>query len=88
MSFGDITGKTLSAAPNSIGRRDFLLVAGTTAALGFDVTLASAATASTNPSVARIDAHSHFGPLKFLDFVEKAEGRQFVLRMFHTVGLR
>jgi uncharacterized protein len=82
MFFKDLTGKTLSAAANSIGRRDFLLAAGTAATLGFDATLASAATATTNSSVARIDAHSHFSPLKFLDFVEKAEGRPFVLRMF------
>src|SRR6516165_2382662 len=28
----------------------------------------------------RIDAHTHFVPRKFLDFVEKAEGRPFALR--------
>jgi hypothetical protein len=81
MSFKDITEKTSSAATSHIGRRDFLLAVGTTATLGFDVTLASAGTAATNSSATRIDAYTRFSPLKFIDFVEKAEGRPFVLRM-------
>ena len=32
----------------------------------------------------RIDAHTHFIPPKFLDFVEKAEGRPFALRTLLT----
>jgi hypothetical protein len=56
------------------------MAAGSTVTVGFDATLESKAKAAVNSSGAPIDAHTHFVPLKFLDFVEKAEGRPFALR--------
>jgi uncharacterized protein len=64
----------------SATRRNFLLAAGSTVTIGFDATLESDAKAAINSSGPRIDAHTHFIPLKSLDFVEKAEGRPFALR--------
>src|ERR1700693_6037941 len=33
----------------------------------------------------RIDAHTHFTPLKFLDFAEKAEGQSFLFKSKPTL---
>jgi uncharacterized protein len=66
----------------SMDRRDFLLATGAT------VTLGAAASSNTNAAPAfsgtRIDAHTHFSPLKFVDFAEKAEGRPFVLKTVYA----
>ena len=56
-----------------IDRRALLLAAGTTA------TVAAAPKAMAAAGQARIDAHTHFTPLKFLDMAEKIEGRPFAL---------
>jgi len=55
----------------SATRRDFLLAAGSTVTVGFNATLESDAKAAINSSGPRIDAHTHFIPLKSLDFVER-----------------
>jgi uncharacterized protein len=60
-----------------IHRRHLLLAAGTTAALALDTTVPKANAQTDVP--ARIDAHTHFAPLRFLEFAEKAEGHPFPL---------
>jgi predicted TIM-barrel fold metal-dependent hydrolase len=60
-----------------IDRRGLLLAAGST--IGLNAAAPFAARAAANSPGARIDAHTHFMPLKFLDFAEKAEGRPFGL---------
>lgn len=62
-----------------IHRRDLLLAAGTTIAVGLDAAAPSKAKAETGIPAARIDAHTHFAPLKFLEFAEKEEGHPFPL---------
>src|ERR1700730_9254265 len=62
-----------------IDRRGLLLAAGTTATVGLNVAAPSEAQVAVNSLGARIDAHTHFAPLKFLDFAEKAEGQPFGL---------
>ena len=62
-----------------IRRRDLLLVAGTTLTVGLDATISSNAKAAAGSGNAKIDAHTHFAPLKFLEFAEAAEGRPFPL---------
>ena len=59
-------------------RRDLLLAAGTTIALGLDAA-ASKTKADIGMPLGRIDAHTHFAPLRFLEFVEKEEGHPFPL---------
>jgi predicted TIM-barrel fold metal-dependent hydrolase len=70
-----------SSPGNSSGpelhRRDLLLGAGTTIAVGLDAASSSKTKADTGTP--RIDAHTHFAPLKFLEFVEKEEGHAFPL---------
>jgi predicted TIM-barrel fold metal-dependent hydrolase len=72
-----------SAAGNDGGsefhRRDLLLAAGTTIAVGLDATAPSKTKADTGTREPRIDAHTHFAPLKFLEFAEKEEGHAFPL---------
>ena len=63
------------AARRGLNRRGLLLAAGT-AATASATPAARAAAATPGP---RIDAHTHFVPLKYLDFMEKHEGRPFVL---------
>jgi predicted TIM-barrel fold metal-dependent hydrolase len=60
-------------------RRDLLLAAGTTITVGLDAAAPSKTKADIRTPEARIDAHTHFAPLKFLEFVEKEEGRPFPL---------
>jgi predicted TIM-barrel fold metal-dependent hydrolase len=62
-----------------IHRRDLLLAAGATFTVGLDYAVSSDAKAATGPGYAKIDAHTHFAPLKFLEFAEAAEGRPFGL---------
>jgi uncharacterized protein len=64
------------------GRRALLLASGTAA--GLHLAGARAAAAGTPVALGpRIDAHTHFVPLKALAFMEAAEGRPFVLhRLF------
>jgi hypothetical protein len=47
--------------------------------LGLKIPAAPAAAATPATTPTRIDAHTHFAPLKFLEFAEKAEGRPFPL---------
>src|SRR5579859_1316936 len=51
-----------------IDRRDLLFVGGASVALGLDTAVGTKTQASTVAAVARIDAHTHFAPLKFLEF--------------------
>src|SRR5690348_1554923 len=60
-------------------RRDVLLAAGTTIAVGLDAAAPSTTKADIGKPEPRIDAHTHFAPLKFLEFVEKEEGHPFPL---------
>lgn len=69
-------GEDATPSP-SIDRRALLGI-GAAASLG--TTLAAALTTAADSSApARIDAHTHFAPLKFLEFAERAEGRPFPL---------
>jgi hypothetical protein len=60
---------------SELHRRDLLLAAGTTIAVGLDAAAASTK-AETGTLGARIDAHTHFAPLKFLEFAER-KGTRF-----------
>jgi uncharacterized protein len=62
-----------------IRRRDLLLAAGTSLTVGLDATIAPSAKAAVGSANAKIDAHTHFAPLKFLEFAEAAEGHPFPL---------
>jgi predicted TIM-barrel fold metal-dependent hydrolase len=64
-------------------RRDLLLAAGTTIAVGLDAAAPSKAKAETGTPGARIDIHTHFAPLKFLEFAEKSEGHPFPLTQMY-----
>ena len=84
MNADETTRETLGAgATGNVGlqidRRDLLLGAGTTAAVGLSVAGPSQAKAAVGSPGTKIDAHTHFTPLKYLDFAEKAEGRPFGL---------
>ena len=83
MTIHDSAGKPLGGAASDgglqIDRRSLLLGAGTAATIGINVADTSEAKAAVGSPGARIDAHTHFTPLKFLDFAEKAEGRPFGL---------
>jgi uncharacterized protein len=65
---------------SGIHRRDVILGTGSAVAAVFDVGggPAKAAVGINTPSM-RIDAHTHFAPLRFLEFAEKAEGHAFPL---------
>ena len=47
--------------------------------MGLDATAPSKTKADTGTREPRIDAHTHFAPLKFLEFAEKEEGHAFPL---------
>jgi predicted TIM-barrel fold metal-dependent hydrolase len=65
---------------SQLDRRDVLLaVTATAAGTGMSLELASETKAAVQSPQTKIDAHTHFTPLKFLDFAEKAEGRPFPL---------
>ena len=78
-SGGPLRGSAVRSGGPEIHRRDLLLAAGTTVTVGLDAAISSKAEAKIEPPRARIDAHTHFAPPKFLEFVEKAEGRPFPL---------
>jgi len=83
MTILDSAGKPLVGVPSNDGvqidRRSLLLGAGTAATIGVNVADTSETKAAVGSPGARIDAHTHFTPLRFLDFAEKAEGRPFGL---------
>jgi predicted TIM-barrel fold metal-dependent hydrolase len=62
-----------------IDRRGLLVAAATTVGVGLDIAISPKVSAATASSSAKIDAHTHFTPLKFLEFAEKTEGRPFGL---------
>jgi predicted TIM-barrel fold metal-dependent hydrolase len=62
-----------------IDRRTLLGVAVATACQGARIPAALATPTRTSGVPARIDVHTHFAPLKFLEFAENAEGRPFPL---------
>jgi uncharacterized protein len=62
-----------------IHRRDLLLGTGSAVAAGLDVGGFAKAAAQADAPNLRIDAHTHFAPLRFLEFAEKAEGHAFPL---------
>ena len=64
---------------SEIDRRGVLLAMGTTAAVGLEATSSPQGRAASGSSGLKIDAHTHFAQLKFLDFAEKVEGRPFGL---------
>ena len=68
-----------SGAGSQLHRRDLLLAAGTTIAVGVDAAAPSKTKADIGTPGPRIDAHTHFAPVKFLEFVEKEEGQPFPL---------
>lgn len=62
-----------------IHRRDLLLGTGSAVAAGLDVGGIAKAAAQVDAPNLPIDAHTHFAPLRFLEFAEKAEGHAFPL---------
>ena len=64
---------------SELHRRDVLLAATAAAAVAPVTSSSSAKAAVQASSGTKIDAHTHFTPLKALDFVEKTEGRPFPL---------
>lgn len=60
-------------------RRDLLLAAGTTITIDLDAAMSSKPQAAIGSPGAKIDAHTHFSPPKFLEFAERAEGHSFGL---------
>jgi hypothetical protein len=78
MTIYDSAGKPLGGAASDgglrIDRRSLLLTP-TAEAIGINVADTSEAKAAVGSPGERIDAHTHFAPLKFLDFAEKAEGQ-------------
>jgi len=64
---------------SEIDRRCVLLAMSTTAAVGLEAASSPQGRAASGSSGLKIDAHTHFAPLKFLDFAEKVEGRPFGL---------
>jgi len=75
-------GRTAAGGKGSIDRRT--LLTGTASAAGMVGTglpLSSFAQTATTSSVTkkRIDAHTHFSSLKYIELLEKQEGRPFVL---------
>jgi uncharacterized protein len=83
MPAADGSEKSSGTIPNDNGfqidRRDLLLAAGTTVTVGLDAAISSKAKAANESPGAKIDAHTHFSPPKFLEFAEQAEGRPFPL---------
>lgn len=76
----DVFGsKSVDSGGFEIDRRSLLLAAGTTATVGLEPAISAKARAACGSPAAKIDAHTHFAPLKFLDFAEKTEGRPFGL---------
>jgi len=73
------TDLTLTPSPTDVSRADdismdrraFLLGTGTAITLGVDVVAPSQPKAETASSATRIDAHTHFSSLKFLNFGRK-----------------
>ncbi|HXW26587.1 MAG TPA: amidohydrolase family protein [Xanthobacteraceae bacterium] len=71
-------GAPANGGSAGLHRRDLLLAAGTTIAVGLDAAAAKTKADSATPGP-RIDAHTHFAPLKFLEFAEREEGHPFPL---------
>lgn len=66
-------------ASRGIDRRTLIGAGAAAAGLSARLSTARAAAAASSGTPARIDAHTHFAPLKFLEFAETAEGRPFPL---------
>jgi predicted TIM-barrel fold metal-dependent hydrolase len=64
---------------HQIDRRNLLLAAGTSITIGLDAAISSKAQAATGSPGAKIDAHTHFAPPKFIEFAERVEGHSFGL---------
>jgi predicted TIM-barrel fold metal-dependent hydrolase len=63
-----------------VRRRDLLvLAAGAAGTAGLGAAISSTARAAIPAANAKIDAHTHFSPPKFLEFAERTEGRSFPL---------
>ena len=76
----DVLGSnSLDSSGFEIDRRSLLLAAGTTATVALEPAISAKARAAGGSPATKIDAHTHFAPLKFLDFAEKTEGRPFGL---------
>jgi len=76
----DVFGsKSVDSGGFEIDRRSLLLAAGTTATVALEPAISAKARAAGGSPATKIDAHTHFAPLKFLDFAEKTEGRPFAL---------
>ncbi len=63
----------------SLDRRALLAAAGSAVVAGLGTQTAGPTHAAPSPSLRRIDAHTHFSSLKFLDALEKQDGKPFVL---------
>jgi predicted TIM-barrel fold metal-dependent hydrolase len=77
MSNGNPSPVSSDAKPG-IDRRTLLGVGAVAAGLGIKGRAARAATPILRTPT-RVDAHTHYAPLKFLEFAERAEGRPFPL---------
>src|SRR5262245_14514634 len=68
----DVLGsKSVDSSGFEIDRRSLLLAAGTTATVALEPAISAKARAAGGSPATKIDAHTHFAPLKFLDFAEK-----------------
>jgi aminocarboxymuconate-semialdehyde decarboxylase len=70
-----------SSAYRTLDRRTLLAVAGSTVAAGLGTSFPGSSEAVTGSwdGMRRIDAHTHFSSLKYLDALEKQQGRPFAL---------
>jgi uncharacterized protein len=70
-----------NSASRTLDRRSLLAAAGSTVAAGLGAALPGASEAANEspPGTRRIDAHTHFSSLKYLDALEKQDGKPFVL---------
>jgi predicted TIM-barrel fold metal-dependent hydrolase len=78
-SQGDYPPNASDNSSANIARRTLLGITAAAAGLGLKISATAAAAATPSNTSTRIDAHTHFAPLKFLEFAEKAEGRPFPL---------
>ena len=78
-SFGRAPRKEpLVKGVREIHRREMIIAAGAAVTVGLDAALSPKSEAAIGPA-AKIDAHTHFAPPKFLEFAEQTEGRSFPL---------
>jgi len=73
------------ASAADLDRRRLLAAAGSAVMAGLATDMPSAVEAQPVANALRIDAHTHFSSLKFLDAIEKQDGKPFILgRMYRA----